>query len=108
MSIADNNRRVIADASAGLDRVTRVHRLWKIIAIAALLALAVVAALTWMQRSGRALLFVPAFGVLGLAIGVVAGAVATWAVGHFAQWPVSMTAASILLAAGFFAAGEFG
>jgi putative ABC transport system permease protein len=39
--------------------------------------------------------------LIGGAIGVVAGAVATWAVGHFAQWPVSITAASILLAAGF-------
>jgi putative ABC transport system permease protein len=29
------------------------------------------------------------------------GAVATWAVGQFAGWQVSMTAASILLATGF-------
>jgi putative ABC transport system permease protein len=34
-------------------------------------------------------------------IGVVIGAIATWAVGHFAGWQVSMTAASIVLAAGF-------
>jgi putative ABC transport system permease protein len=39
--------------------------------------------------------------LIGGAIGVVAGGVATWAVGHFAGWPVSMTAASILLATGF-------
>ena len=39
--------------------------------------------------------------LIGGAIGVVLGAVATWAVGQFAGWQVSMTAASILLAAGF-------
>jgi putative ABC transport system permease protein len=39
--------------------------------------------------------------VIGGAIGVLVGAVATWAVGYFAGWQVSMTAASILLAAGF-------
>ncbi len=39
--------------------------------------------------------------LIGGAIGVVLGAVATWAIGNFAGWQVSMTAASILLAAGF-------
>jgi len=39
--------------------------------------------------------------LIGGAIGVVLGAAATWAVGHFAGWQVSMTASSILLAAGF-------
>jgi putative ABC transport system permease protein len=36
--------------------------------------------------------------LIGGAIGVLIGAVATWAVGQFAGWEVSMTAASILLA----------
>jgi putative ABC transport system permease protein len=39
--------------------------------------------------------------LIGGAIGVLLGAVATWAVGHFAGWQVSMTASSIALAAGF-------
>ncbi len=39
--------------------------------------------------------------LIGGAIGVVLGAVATWAIGNFAGWQVSMTAASILLATGF-------
>ncbi len=39
--------------------------------------------------------------LIGGAIGVLLGAVATWAVGSFAGWQVSMTASSILLAAGF-------
>lgn len=39
--------------------------------------------------------------LIGGAIGVGLGAVATWAVGHFAGWQVSMTAGSILLAVGF-------
>jgi putative ABC transport system permease protein len=39
--------------------------------------------------------------LIGGAIGVVLGAIATWAVGHFAGWQVSMTAASILLAGSF-------
>jgi putative ABC transport system permease protein len=39
--------------------------------------------------------------LIGGAIGVFIGAVATWAVGQFAGWQVSMTAASILLATGF-------
>ncbi len=39
--------------------------------------------------------------LIGGAIGVVLGAGATWAIGQFAQWQVSMTASSILLAAGF-------
>ena len=39
--------------------------------------------------------------LIGGAIGVAVGAVATWAVGQFAGWQVSMTAASIVLAAGF-------
>ncbi len=39
--------------------------------------------------------------LIGGAIGVLLGAVATWAVGQFAGWQVSMTAASIVLAAGF-------
>ena len=37
----------------------------------------------------------------GGAIGVVLGAVATWAVGQFAGWQVSMTLGSIALSAGF-------
>ena len=32
---------------------------------------------------------------------MVLGAVATWAIGEFAGWQVSMTAASVALAAGF-------
>ncbi|MFM8609522.1 MAG: ABC transporter permease [Burkholderiaceae bacterium] len=39
--------------------------------------------------------------LIGGAIGVVLGAMATWAVGEFAGWQVSMTAASIALSAGF-------
>jgi putative ABC transport system permease protein len=39
--------------------------------------------------------------LIGGAIGVVLGAAATWAVGSFAGWQVSMTASSVLLAAGF-------
>ncbi|HYW56520.1 MAG TPA: ABC transporter permease [Polaromonas sp.] len=39
--------------------------------------------------------------LIGGAMGVLLGAVATWAVGSFAGWQVSMTAASVLLAAGF-------
>ncbi len=39
--------------------------------------------------------------LIGGAIGVLIGAVATWAVGQFAGWPVSITPASIVLAAGF-------
>ncbi|NKE65345.1 FtsX-like permease family protein [Ramlibacter sp. RBP-2] len=39
--------------------------------------------------------------LIGGAIGVVIGGIATWAVGQFAGWQVSMTAASIGLAAGF-------
>ncbi len=39
--------------------------------------------------------------LIGGAIGVVLGAIATWSVGHFAGWQVSMTASSIVLAAGF-------
>ncbi|MEN9670937.1 MAG: hypothetical protein RL535_1321 [Pseudomonadota bacterium] len=39
--------------------------------------------------------------LIGGAIGVLIGAVATWAVGQFAGWQVSMTVASILLATGF-------
>ena len=39
--------------------------------------------------------------LIGGAIGVLLGAAATWAVGSFAGWQVSMTPASILLAAGF-------
>ena len=39
--------------------------------------------------------------LIGGGIGVVLGAIATWAVGQFAGWQVSMTAGSILLAAGF-------
>ncbi|WP_249660990.1 ABC transporter permease [Variovorax sp. PCZ-1] len=39
--------------------------------------------------------------IIGGAIGVGIGAIATWAVGHFAGWQVSMTAASIFLAVGF-------
>jgi putative ABC transport system permease protein len=39
--------------------------------------------------------------LIGGAIGVLLGAVATWAIGSFAGWQVSMTAASIALAVGF-------
>ncbi|HQX59735.1 MAG TPA: FtsX-like permease family protein, partial [Burkholderiaceae bacterium] len=39
--------------------------------------------------------------LMGGAIGVVLGAFATWAVGQFAGWQVSMTPSSIALAAGF-------
>ncbi len=39
--------------------------------------------------------------LIGGAIGVAVGAVATWAVGQFAGWQVSMSAGSILLAVGF-------
>jgi putative ABC transport system permease protein len=39
--------------------------------------------------------------IIGGAIGVTLGAAATWAVGQFAGWQVSMTAASIFLAVGF-------
>ena len=39
--------------------------------------------------------------LIGGAIGVLFGAVATWAVGSFAGWQVAMTPSSILLAAGF-------
>jgi putative ABC transport system permease protein len=39
--------------------------------------------------------------LIGGAIGVVVGAIATWAVGQFAGWQVTMTLASILLAGGF-------
>ena len=39
--------------------------------------------------------------LIGGAIGVVIGAIATWAIGQFAGWQVSMTASSIFLAAGF-------
>jgi len=39
--------------------------------------------------------------LIGGAIGVLLGAIATWAVGHFAGWQVSMSIGSIFLAAGF-------
>ena len=39
--------------------------------------------------------------LIGGAIGVLLGGVATWAVGQFAGWQVSMTLASIFLATGF-------
>jgi putative ABC transport system permease protein len=39
--------------------------------------------------------------LIGGAIGVALGAVATWGVGQFAGWQVSMTLGSIVLAAGF-------
>jgi putative ABC transport system permease protein len=39
--------------------------------------------------------------LMGGAIGVLLGAIATWAVGQFAGWQVSMTLTSIVLAAGF-------
>nr|WP_315231223.1 ABC transporter permease [uncultured Albidiferax sp.] len=42
--------------------------------------------------------------LLGGAVGVLLGALATWAVGQWAGWQVSMTFASILLAVGFSAA----
>jgi putative ABC transport system permease protein len=39
--------------------------------------------------------------LIGGAIGVLIGAVATWAVGQFAGWQVSMTVSSIALATVF-------
>ena len=39
--------------------------------------------------------------LIGGAIGVLLGAIATWSVGQFAGWQVSMTLASIFLATGF-------
>jgi putative ABC transport system permease protein len=39
--------------------------------------------------------------LLGGAIGVVLGAVATWGVGHFAGWQVALSAGSVVLAVGF-------
>ncbi|MDO9135852.1 ABC transporter permease [Hydrogenophaga sp.] len=39
--------------------------------------------------------------LMGGAVGVLLGAIATWAVGQFAGWQVSMTLQSIVLAAGF-------
>jgi putative ABC transport system permease protein len=39
--------------------------------------------------------------LIGGALGVLVGGISTWAVAQFAGWQVSMTAASILLAAGF-------
>jgi len=39
--------------------------------------------------------------LIGGAVGVLLGAIATWAVGNFAGWQVNMTASSIVLAAGF-------
>ena len=39
--------------------------------------------------------------LIGGALGVLLGAIATWAVGQFAGWQVSMTLNSIVLAAGF-------
>ncbi len=60
MSTVDREYRSPADASAGLGRVSGVHRVWRTVAILALVALALLAALAWVQRSGRALFFVPA------------------------------------------------
>jgi putative ABC transport system permease protein len=39
--------------------------------------------------------------VLGGAVGVLLGALATWAVGHFAGWQVSLSVGAVLLAVGF-------
>jgi putative ABC transport system permease protein len=39
--------------------------------------------------------------VIGGALGVALGAVATWAVGQFAGWQVAMSVGSVLLAVGF-------
>ncbi|MDZ4282269.1 MAG: ABC transporter permease [Hydrogenophaga sp.] len=39
--------------------------------------------------------------LMGGAVGVLLGAIATWAVGQFAGWQVSMTLQSVVLAAGF-------
>jgi len=39
--------------------------------------------------------------LIGGAIGVGIGAIATWAVGQFAGWQVSMTVGSVVLAGGF-------
>ena len=39
--------------------------------------------------------------LIGGAIGVLLGAIATWSVGQFAGWQVSMSVSSIFLAAGF-------
>ncbi len=50
---------------------------------------------------GQFLIEAVTLSVIGGAIGVLLGAAATWAVGHFAGWQVAMTPASVLLAAGF-------
>jgi putative ABC transport system permease protein len=39
--------------------------------------------------------------LIGGAVGVLLGAIATWALGEFAGWKVSMTLESIALSAGF-------
>ena len=39
--------------------------------------------------------------LVGGAIGIVLGLIATWAIGHFAGWEVLLSGQSILLAVGF-------
>ena len=39
--------------------------------------------------------------LIGGAVGVGLGALATWAVGHFAGWQVSLSVGAVLLAVGF-------
>jgi len=50
---------------------------------------------------GQFMIVAVRLSLIGGAIGVALGAVATWAVGQFAGWQVSMTAGSVLLAGGF-------
>ena len=54
----------------------------------------------WMSPSIGAPAWLALAGIEALFYGLL-GAVATWAVGQFAGWQVSMTPASIVLAAGF-------
>ncbi len=53
---------------------------------------------------GQFLIEAVTLSLLGGAVGVLLGALATWAVGQWAGWQVSMTALSVLLAVGFSAA----
>ncbi len=53
---------------------------------------------------GQFLIEAVTLSLVGGAIGIVLGLMATWAIGHFAGWQVLMSADSILLAVGFSAA----
>jgi ABC-type antimicrobial peptide transport system permease subunit len=53
---------------------------------------------------GQFLIEAVTLSLVGGAIGIVIGAVATWAIGNFAGWQVLLSAQSILLAVGFSAA----